>query len=83
MSEQQEKQSGIEEQLKSQGVYVSTTVGWSMWPMLRNRRDRIVVLPVGEEGLKRYDLPLYRLGCGRARADPFAGVGRARADPCR
>ena len=65
MSEQQEKQSGIEEQLKSQGVYVSTTVGWSMWPMLRNRRDRIVVLPVGEEGLKRYDLPLYRRPDGK------------------
>lgn len=55
----------IEYQLKEQGVYVSTTVGMSMWPMLRNRRDRIVVLPVGEEKLKKHDLPLYRRPDGK------------------
>ncbi len=55
----------IERQLEEQGYYVSTTVGWSMYPMLRNRRDRIVVLPVGQERLKKYDLPLYRRPDGK------------------
>ncbi len=55
----------IEQQLREQGYYVSTTVGTSMWPMLRNRRDRVIVLPVGEEKLKKYDLPLYRRPDGK------------------
>ncbi len=50
----------IEEQLQNEGVYVTTTVGVSMKPMLRNRRDRIVVLPVGDRTLGKGDLPLYR-----------------------
>ena len=50
----------IEKQLKEQGYHVSTTVGWSMYPMLRNRQDRIVVLPKGEARLKKFDLPLYQ-----------------------
>ncbi len=57
--------SGIEQQLREQGIYVSTTVGWSMWPMLRNRRDRIIVVPVGEKQLEKYDLPLYRRPDGK------------------
>ena len=55
----------IEGQLSEQGVYVSTTVGWSMWPMLRNRRDRIVVMPVGDQPLKKHDLPLYKRPDGK------------------
>ncbi len=55
----------IERQLQEQGYYVSTTVGWSMYPMLRNRRDRIVVLPIGRDRLKKYDLPLYRRPDGK------------------
>ncbi len=50
----------IEKQLREHGVYVSTTVGVSMKPMLRNRRDRIIVRPAGEQPLKRFDVPLYR-----------------------
>ena len=60
-----ETNANIERQLEEQGYYVSTTVGWSMYPMLRNRRDRIVVLPIGTERLKKYDLPLYRRPDGR------------------
>ena len=60
-----EQNANIEQQLAEQGYYVSTTVGWSMFPMLRNRKDRIVVLPVGKERLKKYDLPLYRLPDGK------------------
>ena len=55
----------IEQQLREGGVYVSTTVGYSMKPMLRNRRDRIVVVPKGKERLKKWDLPLYRYPDGR------------------
>ena len=60
-----ETNANIERQLEEQGYYVSTTVGWSMYPMLRNRRDRIVVLPIGTERLKKYDLPLYRRPDGK------------------
>ena len=60
-----EMNANIERQLEEQGYYVSTTVGWSMYPMLRNRRDRIVVLPVGKDRLKKYDLPLYRRPDGK------------------
>lgn len=63
MSEHQ--YSNIEEQLRTNGVYVSTTVGFSMKPMLRNRRDRIVLLPVGKERLKKWDLPMYRRADGK------------------
>lgn len=51
----------IEEVLEQQGVYVSTTVGTSMYPLLRNRRDTIVIRPVTGR-LKKYDVPLYRRG---------------------
>lgn len=51
----------IEQVLETEGVFVSTTVGTSMYPMLRNRRDTIVVKKaVGR--LKKYDVPLYKKG---------------------
>ena len=55
----------IESQLKNEGFHISTTVGVSMKPMLRNRRDRVLIKPLGEERLKKYDLPLYRLPNGK------------------
>ena len=51
----------IEEILAEQGVYVGPTVGVSMLPMLKNRRDTIVVKPKAER-LKRLDVALYRRG---------------------
>ncbi len=51
----------IEEALRQKGVYVSTTAGVSMYPMLRHRRDTIIIKPVTKK-LKRYDVPLYRRG---------------------
>lgn len=51
----------IEDVLKEEGVFVSTTVGVSMFPMLRNRRDTIIVRPY-EGRLKKYDVPLYKRG---------------------
>lgn len=49
----------IEDVLKEEGLFVSTTVGVSMYPMLRNRRDTIIVRPY-EGRLKKYDVPLYK-----------------------
>ena len=51
----------IEDVLQKQGYYISTTVGTSMYPMLRNRKDTIIVRPVTGK-LKKYDIPLYRRG---------------------
>lgn len=52
---------GIEGVLQAEGFYVGPPVGVSMWPMLRNRRDAMVVVPAPER-LKRYDVALYRRG---------------------
>lgn len=49
----------IQEILKRDNVWISTTAGTSMWPMLRDRRDTIVVRPV-EGRLRPYDVALYR-----------------------
>lgn len=51
----------IEELLERDGVYVSTTAGVSMMPMLRDRRDTIVITPAVER-LEKYDVALYRRG---------------------
>lgn len=51
----------IEDVLGEEGLFVSTTVGVSMFPMLRNRRDTIIVRPY-EGRLKKYDVPLYKRG---------------------
>lgn len=51
----------IEEILAEQGVYVGPTVGVSMLPMLKNRRDTIVVRPKTER-LKPLDVALYKRG---------------------
>ena len=51
----------IEEVLATEGKYVGPTVGVSMLPMLKNRRDTIVVRPKTER-LKPLDVALYRRG---------------------
>lgn len=51
----------IEEVIKEQGLLVCTTAGTSMYPMLRNRRDTIIVKPY-EGRLHKYDVPLYKSG---------------------
>ncbi len=65
----------IEEQLKREGFYVSTTVGTSMRPMLRNRHDRVILRAVGEEEiLSKYDLPLYLRPDGKYVLHRIIGV---------
>ncbi len=51
----------IEEVLSQKGMYVGPTVGVSMQPMLKNRRDTVVVRPKNER-LKVLDVALYRRG---------------------
>ena len=51
----------IEEVLAKEGKYVGPTVGVSMLPMLKNRRDSIVVRPKTER-LKALDVALYHRG---------------------
>ena len=48
----------IAETLAHGDIWVSTTAGTSMWPMLRNRRDTIVVAPATKP-LSAYDVALY------------------------
>ena len=50
-----------EDVIKEELMFVSTTVGVSMYPMLRYRRDTIIVKPY-EGRLKKYDVPLYKRG---------------------
>ena len=51
----------IESILERDGVFVSTTSGVSMYPMLRDRRDTIIITrPKGR--LKKYDIALYKRG---------------------
>lgn len=49
----------IEEILAQEGVYISTISGTSMVPMLRDRQDTIVIMPVNKP-LKKYDVVLYK-----------------------
>ena len=51
----------IEEVLEKEGRYVGPTVGISMLPMLKERRDTIVVVPKTER-LKPLDVALYHRG---------------------
>lgn len=51
----------IEDILSEKGMYVGPTVGVSMLPMLKNRRDTIVVVPKTEK-LKPLDVALYKRG---------------------
>lgn len=57
----EDKKFTIEEILLKEGKYIGPTVGVSMLPMLKNRRDTIVVLPKTER-LKPYDVALYKRG---------------------
>ena len=55
----------IEQQLAEEGFYISTTSGVSMRPMLRNRRDRVIIRAFDGKRLSKWDLPLYRTEGGK------------------
>lgn len=54
-------ESVIAEELRKNGVVVTRTEGDSMWPLLRNHRDVVMIESVAEgERLHKYDVALYR-----------------------
>lgn len=53
----------FEQALSGCGEYVTQVCGVSMYPMLRYRRDPVLIHPVGGE-LKRYDVAVYNRGDG-------------------
>ena len=59
-----EKPKSIEEQLAETGEVMTSSAGTSMYPMLRNRKDMIVIESV-KRTPKRNDVPLYRLASGK------------------
>lgn len=54
----------IEDVLAEQGELITSTSGYSMYPMLRHRSDMICVVRA-DRPLKRHDVPLYRLKSGK------------------
>ncbi|PJM78719.1 hypothetical protein CUU80_07905 [Bifidobacterium scaligerum] len=56
----------VEQVLNNEKILVSTTAGVSMWPMLYNRRDTIIVGQLAavhpDNLLHKYDVALYRRG---------------------
>ncbi len=48
----------IREVLDRYGKYTSMTAGYSMWPLLKNQRDNIIVIK-NKDRLKKYDIALY------------------------
>ena len=51
----------IEQVVERDGIFVSTTAGMSMYPMLRDRKD-VIVVKKKIERLKKYDVALYKKG---------------------
>lgn len=53
------------EKLRNGGEVIITVKGRSMLPMLRDGRDKVCLTGLSEEGLKKYDIPLFirRNGC--------------------
>ncbi len=61
----------FEQVLQRNGQLVYTNVGNSMWPLIRQDKDLVVISPKPQGRLKRYDVPLYRRD-----SDRLAGNGK-------
>lgn len=55
----------IEKYIKENGEFVAIPVGTSMYPMLRNRRDSVYLVRYEGQGLKKYDIPVYKRDNGQ------------------
>ena len=55
----------IEQYIKENGEFIAIPVGTSMYPMLRNRRDSVYLVRYDGQGLKKYDLPVYKRANGQ------------------
>ena len=51
----------VEQYLKENGEYVATTVGISMYPLLKHKQYAVKIVPVNGR-LKKYDVALFRRG---------------------
>ena len=56
------EQTTFEELLEKNGYLVYSTVGLSMLPLLRQRRDIVEIRAKGSERFRKYDVVLYKLG---------------------
>ncbi|MBQ9807398.1 MAG: S24/S26 family peptidase [Ruminococcus sp.] len=56
--------STFEEQLEKNGRLIYTNVGDSMWPLIRQGKDLLVIEPVHGR-LRKYDVPLYKRDSGQ------------------
>ena len=56
--------SGLEEFLKKNGYLAYTVRGFSMMPLLRQKKDVVMLRSKGEERCRKYDVVLYRSGDG-------------------
>lgn len=54
----------IKEILDKGGTYTGLTMGTSMWPLIRQHRDNIIVVRP-DSRLKKYDVPVYITSDGR------------------
>lgn len=79
-----EEKRTIEQVLQDKGVYIGPTVGISMLPMLKERRDTIVVKPKSER-LQPLDVALYKRGSAYVLhrvLQPIEGGYLIRGDNC-
>jgi hypothetical protein len=56
--------STFEEQIEKNGRLIYTNVGDSMWPLIRQGKDLLVIEPVHGR-LRKYDVPLYKRDSGQ------------------
>ena len=63
----------IEDAILKNGFIVKSTSGVSMWPMLRHRKDMVVIEQVNRP-LRKYDVPLYRGGANRYILHRIIGI---------
>lgn len=54
----------IEAAIEKEGEVITSSSGVSMYPMLRHRRDMVVIGKVDRK-LKKHDVPVYRLKSGK------------------
>ncbi len=61
MGEKLNKYIKFEEELEKRGYLVFTNMGFSMYPLLRQRKDLMHIRKT-QGPLKKYDVPLYKVG---------------------
>lgn len=56
------EKTSFEQELREHGELIHRGTGKSMWPLLKEGRDLMVIRPKPTGRLKKYDAPLYRRG---------------------